>query len=504
MRKMVLFAVTAIFMVGIVYCNLNDNPASTEADPAFFTVTFNTNGGSAVEPQQIAEGGTVNEPEPVPEKEHHAFAGWYKDNETFKDRWNFDENTVAGDITLFAKWVEYFTSIADAAAYLAAHQGGLSVNAPIFLPMDIDLGYMNGFGYANSDNGWTQLLQVIANADKYVSLDLSLCSLSSPIVFPNLALSAGARRVASLVLPLAATIISGSQTETIMWQNFAFRHFTVLHEVTGLNITSIGHGAFLRRTTLKKVNFPAVETIEGSAFNSTVIETANFPEASAIGQGAFGGTPLKSISFPSTVTIDGSVFANTPSLTSFILTDSGGDLSVIEGGKVLVRNGTELVAYPSASGSIAMDGITAIGTGAFSSNSILEGVSFPAVTTIGWEAFEGCTALESAYFPLIASIGDSAFARTGNKPLTITMGTYAPTMRPFIFTGVASEKTIIVRVPQGSVGYVLDGTTIPAFFSGADATVSWGNGFRGRGWNGTGFTGSSVNRNIALSIVYMD
>lgn len=67
-----------------------------------YTVTFNTNGGSAVKEQEIDYGGKVTKPE-APTQTGYTFAGWYSDA-NFNTPWNFDTNTVSGNMTLYAKW----------------------------------------------------------------------------------------------------------------------------------------------------------------------------------------------------------------------------------------------------------------------------------------------------------------------------------------------------------------------------------------------------------------
>jgi len=71
-----------------------------------YTVTFNSNDGSAVAAQTVAVGGKATEPSPVPTKEGYIFDGWYTDNNTFRNKWNFAANTVTASITLFSKWIE--------------------------------------------------------------------------------------------------------------------------------------------------------------------------------------------------------------------------------------------------------------------------------------------------------------------------------------------------------------------------------------------------------------
>ena len=71
---------------------------------SYHSVTFNPNGGSAVERQDnIPDGETVSEPS-RPAKTDAAFAGWYSDSELNTP---YDFNTpITKDITLYAKWVE--------------------------------------------------------------------------------------------------------------------------------------------------------------------------------------------------------------------------------------------------------------------------------------------------------------------------------------------------------------------------------------------------------------
>ena len=63
-----------------------------------FTVTFNSNGGTAVESQTIVEGQKATEPA-APTKSGYDFKGWYVGNAEY----NFD-TVVNGNVTLTAKW----------------------------------------------------------------------------------------------------------------------------------------------------------------------------------------------------------------------------------------------------------------------------------------------------------------------------------------------------------------------------------------------------------------
>jgi len=68
-----------------------------------FTVTFNSNGGSLVDAQEIADGSLATEPTP-PTLDGSTFNGWYTDNDIFLNAFVFT-TPITADITLYAKWV---------------------------------------------------------------------------------------------------------------------------------------------------------------------------------------------------------------------------------------------------------------------------------------------------------------------------------------------------------------------------------------------------------------
>ena len=70
--------------------------------PPTYTVTFDSQGGSAVSSQTIQENGTVKKPAD-PTYTGHIFEGWYQD-EDCRQPWDFENNTVTGNLTLYAGW----------------------------------------------------------------------------------------------------------------------------------------------------------------------------------------------------------------------------------------------------------------------------------------------------------------------------------------------------------------------------------------------------------------
>ena len=66
------------------------------------TVSFDSDGGSEVAPQTVEEGVTATRPAD-PTKTDYTFGGWFKED-TLTTEWDFDNDKVMEDITLYAKW----------------------------------------------------------------------------------------------------------------------------------------------------------------------------------------------------------------------------------------------------------------------------------------------------------------------------------------------------------------------------------------------------------------
>ncbi len=69
----------------------------------YYTVTFDSRGGSAVESQSIREGNTARSPS-APTREDYSFIGWFVDTTDTAKEWKFSTDRVTADITLYAKW----------------------------------------------------------------------------------------------------------------------------------------------------------------------------------------------------------------------------------------------------------------------------------------------------------------------------------------------------------------------------------------------------------------
>jgi hypothetical protein len=100
--------------------------------------------------------------------------------------------------------------------------------------------------------------------------------------------------------------------------------------------------------------------------------------------------------------------------------------------------------------------------------------------------------------PNITSFTTNAFDKTGAASLAVTMGATAPTVGTNAFSNVSDAKAVTALVPASATGY----GAVPASYTGSDATVAWGNGFRGKGWTSSGALGTgTLKTNVSLSII---
>jgi uncharacterized repeat protein (TIGR02543 family) len=106
-RVVLLILLAAVIVVIAAACGNTDDAGGEEEKEkpksgTEYTVTFESNGGSAVAAVDAARGEKIAEPT-APTKAGYAFKGWYKES-GLQNLWDFSSDTVTGDITLYAKW----------------------------------------------------------------------------------------------------------------------------------------------------------------------------------------------------------------------------------------------------------------------------------------------------------------------------------------------------------------------------------------------------------------
>ena len=99
-KAIMLIFIVLLFSIFSAACNSNNK------DETYYTVTFNSNGGSDVASVQVKKDELLTKPTD-PTQEDFTFIGWYYEDE----EWSFAENKVNQDLTLTAKWEHAFLLI---------------------------------------------------------------------------------------------------------------------------------------------------------------------------------------------------------------------------------------------------------------------------------------------------------------------------------------------------------------------------------------------------------
>ena len=97
-----------LFLVTVSLClafalSACGNPDKAGGNDTYYTVTFDSQGGSAVESQRVLKGNPARAPE-SPTRDDFIFQGWYQSKEEDAALWNFATDRVNADITLYAFW----------------------------------------------------------------------------------------------------------------------------------------------------------------------------------------------------------------------------------------------------------------------------------------------------------------------------------------------------------------------------------------------------------------
>jgi hypothetical protein len=196
-----------------------------------------------------------------------------------------------------------------------------------------------------------------------------------------------------------------------------------------------------------------VRSVALSYFPTNSIYRVEIPEGIA---GVYGGfsyaEKLTSVSLPSTLSeLGNGAFNGCATLTD--ITIAAGSSYTAAGGIVYNKNGTHLVAWPSASGNITVpSGVTVIETSAFLGNSAVTGVSLPeGLLAIGDNAFNGCPLTVLTLPQNLRSIGGCAF--TGGKFSAVSL----PQSVIYVGSGAFSNTSLTdLTVPNART--VFDGS----------------------------------------------
>ena len=436
---LVALAVLFVFSMIMVACKPDPEP-EPEPESTLYTVTFDSNGGSAVPDQGVYAGEKITEPGD-PTRGGYTFVAWYKE-EGLTTEWKFDTDTVSSNITLYAKW-EFAPATSDEYFSYAAVEGGYMISAKLGETMPAAL-------VIPSEKDGQDVVAIADNA------------------FENQA------SVTSVLIPDTVTEI-GRQ---------AFRNCANLAAVNeGNNIASIAPNAFygtawdsnltggevyLGKTLYKYAGGMYTDTeisvkegtlgIAGNAFNGMdkLVKVTLPAGLTNIGEYAFGGaqtgTGLTEITFPDSVTeIGANAFRNAKSLAKVTI---GANVAYI-GDNAFGGTAVSDLTYGAnaefgaqgpfrgltAAATVTLgDNITAFPAKLFEEWTGLASVSLGGVTQLPANAFDGFENLATVALDDVTVLGDYAFRGTALTEVTIPEGVTS------IGNGVFANCTKLAKV----------------------------------------------------------
>ena len=257
-----------------------------------YSVTFNTNGGSSVQSQQVEEGFTASIPEEIPTKNGYEFASWAFDF----------ASPIMQKTSISANWALVTYSITyDFAG--GSYDGELPSEYTIESDFSLPTPSQNDYGFL----GWYERETKITTLKGY---------------YGNKTLTAKWESIYNY---------SNGQITGLKSKYSNLSQIVIPEEINGQPITSIGSSAFEGCNRLTSVVIPdSVTSIGYQAFYSCYSLTSVLIGGSvtSIGSSAFEGcNRLTSVVIPDSVTsIDSSAFSGCSSLTSVLI---GGSVTSI-------------------------------------------------------------------------------------------------------------------------------------------------------------------------------
>jgi hypothetical protein len=320
----------------------------------------------------------------------------------------------------------------------------------------------------NNEIDMYYLYEAIANADYYVNLDLSGVE-GTAFQQTGITTKVSKAKILSVTLGSSVTSLPYNGDD----HKGTFFDFSSLKTITAPGVINAGDETFWGCTSLQSVDLPNLTQLGDLTFyECTSLQSISLPNVTQLGSGTFSGcTSLQSVDLPNLTQLDGYTFADCTSLQSISLPN------VTQLGDLTFAGCTSLQT-------ISLPNVTQLGSGTFSGCTSLQSVNLPNVTQLDGRTFSNCTSLQTV------NLGS---ADNLNAP-TVGSGTFS------YYSGYpAIPQTVTVKVPSDALTNYGEAGTYNE--SSSPYIVNWANGFRGAGWDGSGFVNSDgINTNITLII----
>lgn len=455
-RKITLLLLAVVLLVILI---------ATVACANTATVTFDNNGGSAVEQAVVNVGDLLSKPKD-PKKEGYTFGGWFLDKE-FSKPWNFAEHTVTEDITLYAKWnkvsdgVNTFTVTfnSNGGSSVASYTG---VDKGSFISKPTDPSkqgnvFIGWYKDENCTNEWNFATdKVTSNITLYVKWQSNKVNITfqsnggssvdtlfnvdynSLITEPKAPSRLGydfdgwykdtsltnkwnfttdrATSTMDLYAKWTPQIVSadnlkfainadGESYAVIGMDESTATRVVVPEKYNDLPVTEIAENAFADNKTIAEVTLPqSVTVISAGAFsNCTNLAVITMPAVAELGNRAFNGcTSLEAVTLPAMLhSISARAFASCEKLL-----------------QIEIPQGVTVLGMSAFDGCVKLASVTlpeslrTVGDGAFAGCVAITDIELPnGITKIEINAFRGCINLQQITIPgTVIEMGNGVFA----------------------------------------------------------------------------------------------
>ena len=527
MKKFLLTLLTvALAVSSIVFVGAACSDNAETGNDKIYTVTFDSDGGTPVENQQVAEGKKANEPD-IPVKTGYTFAGWFVKS----TEWNFLAYTVTENVDLKAKWIANTYKITfDTAGGKPLSDMEVTYNEAYTLPTPEKEDYVF-LGWQENETDFSQ--SEIWDRTGGAKLTAKWVIAKSTITFD----SDGAGEVSPMTinykedysLPVITkedykficwtlngvkfengTVLTADITLVAKWEKEKFKYVEndgkititayidsatdviIPAKINGKQVTAFTSGTFNHNTWITSVTIPdGVIGIDYSAFSGcTGLTNVTIPDSvTSIGSYAFSYcSSLTNVTIGKGVKrIEGGAFWNCNRLTSVYYLgtiDQWAEISFNSLSANPLHIAHNLYINNALVTEIVLTTATKISTCAFSGCSGLTNVTIPdSVTSIGNSAFSGCTGLSNVTIPdSVTSIGDSAFYYCSSLT-NINIGNNVTSIGNSIFENCSSLTTVTIGNSVTSISYHafygcsnLTSITIPSGVTSIGGSSFWGCG----------------------------
>lgn len=402
-----------------------------------YKLTFETNGGEAIQPISFNKGAKITPPTAT--KAYFTFVGWYEDEKLTTPFEQFGKMPDR-DVTVYAKWTPsesgkiIFQSNGGSEVEEITGIVGQTVTQPanptkegyVFAGWYRDANLENLYVFGTFESGTTTLYAKWSKdtaSYKYVTFVLDGATTEVPVIIGH----------------KVAEPTQNQDVECVWYEDDGFTTEYDFDLEVNADLTLYG----LRYSKGLAFDGGAVVGYDGSSNQIFVPSKHNGATITTIGQGAFAAnTSINYVLLPETVTtVEQTAFYGCEYLVNVNVTSH-----VTEIGKLAFANCFRMTAE------IDLGGLTVLGDNAFANCSFLTSVHFGnKLVQIGESAFANCTMLEKADLAdSVETISDFAFANSGITSLKV------PASLSAWGKGVVKGCSNLTTLSGGNANFVLD------------------------------------------------